>query len=65
MDVWKVFFKNFKFVHKLRELLETRGYKDVPRDDTHDCNFELGDDQGLISERFGFLMPRDYDKFRI
>lgn len=35
-----------KYVPKLRELLEARGYKNVPRDDTRDCNFVLGDDQG-------------------
>jgi lincosamide nucleotidyltransferase A/C/D/E len=35
-----------KDVPKLRALLEARGYKDVPRDDTRDCNFVLGDDQG-------------------
>jgi len=37
-----------KFVPKLRELLEARGYEDVPRDDTRDCNFVLGDDQGRL-----------------
>lgn len=35
-----------KYVPRLRELLEARGYKDVPRDDTRDCNFVLGDDKG-------------------
>ncbi len=35
-----------KDVPKLRALLETRGYGDVPRDDTRDCNFVMGDDQG-------------------
>jgi lincosamide nucleotidyltransferase A/C/D/E len=35
-----------KNVSKLRELLEARGYRDVPRDDTKDWNFVLGDDQG-------------------
>ncbi len=34
------------YVPKLRELLEAKGYKDVPRDDTRDCNFVLGDDKG-------------------
>jgi lincosamide nucleotidyltransferase A/C/D/E len=33
-------------VPQLRALLEARGYKDVPRDDTRDCNFVLGDDLG-------------------
>src|SRR5919198_2493494 len=35
-----------KDVPRLRAQLEARGYKDVPRDDTRDCNFVLGDDQG-------------------
>lgn len=35
-----------KDVARIRALLEARGYKDVPRDDTRDCNFVLGDDQG-------------------
>jgi lincosamide nucleotidyltransferase A/C/D/E len=35
-----------KDVPKLRLLLEACGYKDVPRDDTRDCNFVMGDDQG-------------------
>jgi lincosamide nucleotidyltransferase A/C/D/E len=30
----------------LRTLLEAKGFKDVPRDDTRDCNFVLGDDLG-------------------
>ena len=37
-----------KFVPKLRELLEIRGYSDVPRDDTRDCNFVLGDEKGHL-----------------
>jgi lincosamide nucleotidyltransferase A/C/D/E len=35
-----------KDVPKLRALLEASGYQDVPRDDTRDCNFVLGDDLG-------------------
>jgi lincosamide nucleotidyltransferase A/C/D/E len=35
-----------KDVPKLRALLEAQGYKDVPRDDTRDCNFVMGDEQG-------------------
>ncbi|MEW5938812.1 MAG: aminoglycoside nucleotidyltransferase [Chloroflexota bacterium] len=31
---------------QVRALFEARGYKDVPRDDTWECNFVLGDDQG-------------------
>jgi lincosamide nucleotidyltransferase A/C/D/E len=34
-----------KDVPKLRALLEAHGYKDVPRDDTRDCNFVMGNDQ--------------------
>jgi lincosamide nucleotidyltransferase A/C/D/E len=33
-------------VPRLRALLEANGYTDVPRDDTRDCNFVLGDDRG-------------------
>ena len=32
----------------VRALLEAKGYQDVPRDDTRDCNFVLGDDQGHL-----------------
>lgn len=35
-----------KYVPKLRELLGAKGYKDIHRDDTRDCNFVLGDDKG-------------------
>lgn len=35
-----------KDVAQVRALLEARGYSDVPRDDTRDCNFVLGDDLG-------------------
>ena len=35
-----------KDVPNLRALLEARGYRDVLRDDTRDCNFVMGDDQG-------------------
>lgn len=35
-----------KDVPKLRELLYTRGYRQVPRDDTKEWNFVLGDDKG-------------------
>ena len=33
-------------VPMLRALLGAKGYSDVPRPDTRDCNFVLGDDQG-------------------
>jgi lincosamide nucleotidyltransferase A/C/D/E len=35
-----------KDVPRLRELLAVRGYKEVPRDDSWECNFVMGDDQG-------------------
>jgi len=35
-----------KHVAKIRSLLERNGYRDVPRNDTWECNFVLGDAQG-------------------
>src|ERR1044071_328631 len=35
-----------KDVAQVRALLAARGYKEVPRDDTRECNFVLGDSQG-------------------
>jgi len=35
-----------KDVPQVRALLEARGYKDVARDDSWECNFVLGDDAG-------------------
>lgn len=43
------------YVPKLRELLEARNYKDVPRDDTRDCNFVMGDDQGDLIDIHSFI----------
>ena len=37
-----------KDVPQIRALLEARGYVDVPRDDTRDCNFVLGDEEGHL-----------------
>ncbi len=37
-----------RYVPQLRHLLEERGYKDVHRDDTRECNFVLGDDLGHL-----------------
>ena len=37
-----------KDVPQIRALLEARGYRDVPRDDTWECNFVLGDDEGRL-----------------
>lgn len=35
-----------KDVAQIRTLLEAMGYRNVPRDDTRDCNFVLGDERG-------------------
>ena len=35
-----------KDVPQVRALLEARGYEDIPRDDTWECNFVLGDAKG-------------------
>lgn len=37
-----------KDVPQIRALLEARGYKEVPRDDSWECNFVLGDDEGHL-----------------
>jgi lincosamide nucleotidyltransferase A/C/D/E len=44
-----------KDVPKLRVLLEARGYKDLPRDDTRDCNFVLDDDAGHQIDFHSFM----------
>lgn len=48
-----------KDLPKLRELLEVRGYKDVPRDDTRPWNFVLGDDQGHLVDVHAFVFDAD------
>lgn len=48
-----------KYVPNLRELLEARGYKDVPRDDTRDCNFVLGDDKGHEVDVHSYTFDED------
>jgi lincosamide nucleotidyltransferase A/C/D/E len=35
-----------KDVPKLRDLLESRGYREIPRDDSWECNFVLADESG-------------------
>jgi lincosamide nucleotidyltransferase A/C/D/E len=37
-----------KDVNKIRALLEERGYHEIPQDDSWECNFVLGDDQGHL-----------------
>jgi lincosamide nucleotidyltransferase A/C/D/E len=46
-------------VAELRELLEDRGFTDVPRDDARDCNFALGDDQGRRVDIHSFELDAD------
>src|SRR4030042_6600018 len=38
----------YKDVTRLRVLLEARGYVDVPRPDTRECNFVMGGDEGRL-----------------
>jgi lincosamide nucleotidyltransferase A/C/D/E len=42
-------------VPKLRELLAARGFREVPRDDTRDCNFVLGDRAGNLVDVHSFI----------
>jgi lincosamide nucleotidyltransferase A/C/D/E len=44
-----------KDVALLRTMLEARGYRDVPRDDTRDCNFVMGDDQGHLVDIHSYI----------
>lgn len=37
-----------KDVEIIRKLFEEKGYKEVPRDDSWECNFVLGDDKGRL-----------------
>jgi Aminoglycoside-2''''-adenylyltransferase. len=37
-----------KDVPLIRSLLEARGFREVPRDDSWECNFVLGDENGLL-----------------
>ena len=37
-----------RHVPQLRQLLEARGYHDIQRDDTRDCNFVMGDPEGRL-----------------
>ena len=55
-----------KFVPKLRELFEECGYKDVPRDDTRDCNFVLGDDKGRLIDVHSYTFDENgYNTFGV
>ena len=39
---------NHKDVPKIREIMEMRGYQEIPWGDTWECNFVLSDDQGHL-----------------
>lgn len=45
-----------KYVPKLRQLLEARGYKDIPRDDTRECNYVMGDNKGHAIDFHSFTL---------
>jgi len=47
------------FVPILRELLASRGYKDMPRDDTRDCNFVMGDNQRRLVDVHSYTFDGD------
>jgi len=48
-----------KYVPKLRDVLEARGYKNVPRNDTRDCNFVLGDNSGHEIDVHSYTFDED------
>jgi len=45
-------------VPKLRQILEQRGYSNVPRDDSRPCNFVLGDISGRQVDVHSFTLDR-------
>jgi lincosamide nucleotidyltransferase A/C/D/E len=48
----------YKDVNRLRALLEEQGYTDVPRPDTREVNFVLGDDQGHLVDIHTYTLDR-------
>ena len=48
-----------RFVPKLRQLLQSRGYQDVLRDDTRECNFVLGDADGHEIDIHSYTFDED------
>lgn len=44
----------YKDVPQIRALLKARDYRDVPRDDTRECNFVLGDEQGHLVDMHSY-----------
>jgi len=48
----------YKDVSRLRCVLEARGYMDVLRPDTRECNFVMGDDQGHLIDIHTYTLDR-------
>ena len=48
-----------KYVPELRGLLEALGYRDVPRPDTSECNFVLGDEKGHLVDVHSYTFDAD------
>ena len=48
----------YKDVPRLRTLLEGQGYKDVPRPDTREVNFVMGDNQGRLVDIHTYSLDR-------
>jgi lincosamide nucleotidyltransferase A/C/D/E len=48
-----------KDVAQIRMLLEARGYHDVLRNDTRECNFVMGDDQGRLIDFHTYTFDAD------
>ena len=48
-----------KYVPQLRKLLGEKGYEDVPRDDTRDCNFVLGDNEGCLVDVHSYSLDAE------
>jgi len=48
-----------KDVDQIRALLEERGFRDVPRDDTRACNFVLGDERGRQIDIHSYTFDSD------
>ncbi len=46
-------------VPKLRDLLESRGYKEIPRDDSWACNFVLADNQGHVIDIHSYVFDEN------
>lgn len=46
-------------VPNIRALLERRGYKEVLRDDTSECNFVMGDDKGRLIDIHSYTFDEE------